>query len=178
MDVLKVIENCVGNKKKEGSNGGKSEEKDKSKKDNKKRKVSFRDECVPKKSCPEKLCDLCKKHSVAHMTNDRGECRKFTKDGTLEPGFKQKRGKAKSNDHNFAQVMKEGFAKVTKAFKQDLNSLTPMVAYMRPIFLRSLELCSEFLSFGPTSQMKTSKVSCALLLQLCCLRFEQHTVHQ
>ena len=55
------------------------------------------------------------------MTHDTGKCRKFTKDGTLESGFKPKGGKAKSNYHNFAKVMKESFAKVTKAFKKDLK---------------------------------------------------------
>jgi hypothetical protein len=48
LDVLKVIKNCDGNKKKEGSNGGKSMEKEKNKKDDKKRKVSFREERVPR----------------------------------------------------------------------------------------------------------------------------------
>ena len=73
------------------------------------------------KYCPEKLCNLCKKHGGAHTTHDTSECRKFTKDGTLKPGFKPKGGKAKSNDHIFAQVKKEGFTKVTKAFKKDLK---------------------------------------------------------
>ena len=86
-----------------------------------KKQVSFREERVPKKSCSQKLCNLCKKHGGAHTTHDTGECRKFTKDGTLKPWFKPKGGKAKSNDHNFAQDMKEGFVKVTKAFKEDLK---------------------------------------------------------
>ena len=41
LDVLQVIKNCNGNKKKEGSNGGKSGEKEKSKKDKKPIRVKF-----------------------------------------------------------------------------------------------------------------------------------------
>jgi hypothetical protein len=59
-----------------------------------------------------------------------------------------------------------------------LNSLTPMDAPMRPLFLRASQFCYKFLSFGPTSQPNTSKVSSALQLQSCCLSFAMHTAHQ
>ena len=81
----------------------------------KKRKVSFRNERVPKKARVEKLCNLCKKHGGAHTTHNTGECRKYDKGVALKKGFTPK-GKSDSNNESFAQIMKEGFAKVTKAF--------------------------------------------------------------
>jgi hypothetical protein len=59
-----------------------------------------------------------------------------------------------------------------------INSLTPMVAYMRPLFFRASQFCYEFLSFGPTSQPNTSKVSSALQLQSCHISFAMHTKYQ
>ena len=84
-----------------------------------KHNVSFRDERVPKKARTEKLCDLCKKHGGAHTNHNTGDCIKYKKGGALKKGFKPK-GKSDKSE-NFTQNMKEGFAKVTKAFKKDLK---------------------------------------------------------
>jgi hypothetical protein len=88
MDTLETIKNRDLNKKlKDGSgekkSGGNKEGNLKSTTDEK-RKVSFRDEHVPKKACVKKLCDLCKKHGGAHMTHDTGECRKYDKKSPKE----------------------------------------------------------------------------------------------
>ena len=84
-----------------------------------KRSVSLRDERVPKKAHTEKLCDLCKKHGGDHTTHNTGNCKKYDKGGALKAGFKPKGKSARSE--NFAQIMKDGFAKVTKAFKKDIK---------------------------------------------------------
>ena len=83
-----------------------------------KHSVSFRDECVPKKACTEKLCDLCKKHGGAHTTHNTGDCKKYGKGGTLKAGFQPRKGKSNRNG-NFTQIVKDGLAKVTKAFKKE-----------------------------------------------------------
>ena len=36
-----------------------------------------------------------------------------------------------------------------------INSLTPMVAYMRPLFFRAWQKCRDFSNFGPPSKPKT-----------------------
>ena len=54
------------------------------------------------------------------MTHNTGDCKKYKKGGTLKAGFQPKKGKSDRNE-NFAQVMKDGFGKVTKAFKKDLK---------------------------------------------------------
>ena len=89
-------------------------------KKDKKRSVSFRDERVPKKARAEKICDLCKKHGGANTTHNTGDCKKYKKGGALKEGFQPRKGKSDRNE-NFAQIMKDGFAKVTKAFKKDLK---------------------------------------------------------
>ena len=85
-----------------------------------KRSVSFRDERVPKKACTENFSDMCKKHGGAHATHNTGDCKKYEKDGNLKAGFQPKKAKSNRNE-NFAQVMKDSFAKVTKAFKKELK---------------------------------------------------------
>ena len=99
-------------KKSEDKKGGYS------KKDSK-RSISFRDERVPKKACTEKLCDLCKKYGGAHTNHNTGDCKKFDAGGSLKAGFLPR--KKSNRNKNFAQIMKDGFAKVTKAFKKDLK---------------------------------------------------------
>ena len=76
-------------------------------------------ERVPKKACTEKIWDLCKKHGGAHTTHNTEDCKKYKKGGALKKGFKPK-GKSNRSE-NFAQIMKVGFVKVTKAFKKDLK---------------------------------------------------------
>ena len=49
------------------------------------------------------------------------DCKKFDAGETLKSGFLPK--KKSDRNENFAQVMKDGFTKVTKAFKRDLKRL-------------------------------------------------------
>ena len=72
-----------------------------------------------RKFAQKNCCDLCKKHGGAHATNNTGDCKKYDKGGTLKAGFKPK-GKSDRND-NFAQIIKDGFTKVTKAVTKDLK---------------------------------------------------------
>ena len=98
-DLNKKLKDGSGEKKSGGNKGGIL----KSKTD-KKRKVSFRDERIPKKSCVEKPCDLCKKHGGAHTANNTGDCKKYNKGRALKKGFKPK-GKSDLKNENFAQVL-------------------------------------------------------------------------
>ncbi len=100
------------NKKSEERKGGSS------KKDSK-RSVSFREERAPKKACTEKLCDLCKKYGGAHTTHNTVDCKKFNAGGSLKLGFLPR--KKSDRNENYAQIMKDGFAECTKAFKKDLK---------------------------------------------------------
>jgi len=124
LDTLETIENSENNKKLKVGSGEKKSGGNKGgilkSKTDKKCKVSFRDERVPKKARDKKLCDLCKKHGGAHTTHNTGECRKYDKGRALKKGFKPK-GKSKSKNESFAQIMKEGFTKATKAFEKDLK---------------------------------------------------------
>ena len=72
------------------------------------------------KACTDKNCDLCKKYGGASTTHNTGDCKKYDAGGTLKAGFHPKKGRSDRNK-NFAQAMKDGFAKVTKAFKKDLK---------------------------------------------------------
>jgi hypothetical protein len=119
LEIIETGENekkpkeIVSGEKKSGENKGGNPKKDS------KRSVSFRDERIPKKACTDKLCDLCKKHEGAHTTHNTGDCKKFDAGGTLKLGFLPR--KKSDRNKNFAQIMKDGFAKVTKAFKTDLK---------------------------------------------------------
>jgi hypothetical protein len=99
-------------KKSEDKKGGSS------KKDSK-RNVSFMEERAPEKAPTEKLCDLCKKYGGAHTTHNTGDCKKFDAGGSLKSGFHPR--KKSDRNKNFAQIIKEGFAQVTKVFKKDLK---------------------------------------------------------
>ena len=123
MHTLKIIEKGENGKKPKTNNSGESKKTGEvkggtSKKDSK-RSVSFREEHAAKKACTEKLCDLCKKYGGAHTTHNTGDCKKFDAGGTLKAGF-QPRKKSNRNE-NISQIMKDGFAKVTKAFKKDIK---------------------------------------------------------
>jgi hypothetical protein len=120
--TLEIIENGKSNKKPKASGSGEKkagENKGGILKKDGKRSVSFGEERVPKKARTEKFCDLCKKHGGAHATYNTGDCKKYEKGGALKKGFKPK-GKSDRNE-NFTQIMKDGFKKVTKAFKKDLK---------------------------------------------------------
>ena len=83
-----------------------------------KHKGNFKDERVPKKSCSDKHCDLCKKHGGAHMTHNTADCKKFGKYGSLKKGFKKPNGQSDpKGNQNFATILKEGFAEMTKILK-------------------------------------------------------------
>ena len=57
------------------------------------------------------------------MTHNTGDCIKYKKDGTRKKGFKKRgNGSGNQNNQNFAQIMKDGFAKMTKALKKDKKS--------------------------------------------------------
>ncbi len=99
-------------KKLEDKKGGSS------KKDSK-RNVTFMEERAPEKAPTEKLCDLCKKYGGAHTTHNTGDCKKFDAGQSLKAGFQPK--KKSDRNKNFAQIIKEGFAQVTKAVKKDLK---------------------------------------------------------
>jgi hypothetical protein len=47
------------------------------------------------------------------------DCKKFDAGGSLKSGFLPRKKSDKSK--NFAQIMKDGFAQVTKAFKKDIK---------------------------------------------------------
>jgi hypothetical protein len=126
LDTLEIIEKgendkkpraiaSAENKKSEDKKGGSS------KKDSK-RSVSFREERAPKKARTEKLCDLCKKYGGAHTTHNTGDCKKFDAGGSLKSGFLPR--KKSDRNENFAQIMKDGFAQVTKAFKKDIKKVS------------------------------------------------------
>ena len=74
---------------------------------------------LQKKACTEKLCDFCKKYGGAHTTHNTVDCKKFDAGGTLKLGYLPR--KKSDRNENFAQVMKDGFTKVNKAFKKDLK---------------------------------------------------------
>jgi hypothetical protein len=123
LDTLKIIEQGENDnnlkaivsgesKKSEDKKGGSS-------KKDLKRSVSFREERAPKKARTEKLCDLCKKYGGAHTTHNTVDCKMFDAGGTHKSGFLPR--KKSNRNKNFAQIMKNGFAKVTKAFKKDIK---------------------------------------------------------
>ena len=121
MVTLEIIETSKNDKKPKASVSGEKkagEKGGKLKKDGK-HSVSFEEERVPKKARSEKFCDLCKKHEGAHATHNTGDCKKYEKGVALKKGFKPK-GKSGKNE-NFSQIIKDGFAKVTKAIKKDLK---------------------------------------------------------
>ena len=94
--------------------GGNSDEK-------KCKKVSFKEDHSSKKACTSKKhCDLCEKHGDLHMTHNTGDCRKYNKDETFQKSFNKAKSESKDqNNQNFAQIMKDGFAEMTKALKKD-----------------------------------------------------------
>ena len=52
------------------------------------------------------------------MTHNTANCKKYGKDGSLKKGFKKPSGQSDSKgNQNFAQVLKQGFAKMTKILK-------------------------------------------------------------
>jgi len=122
LDTLEIIDKgendkkpreiVSGESKKTGEPKGGTSEKDS------KRSVSFREERAPKKARTEKLYDHCKKHGGASTTHNTGDCKKYDASGTLKAGFQPKKGRSDRNE-NFTQIMKDGFAKVTKAFKKE-----------------------------------------------------------
>ena len=94
-----------GDNGKKGSNG-------------KKRKVSFKVKRLQKKSHTGKHCDLCKKHGGAHMSHNTANCKKYGKDGSLKKGFKKPNGQLyPKGSKNFATILKDGFAEMTKILK-------------------------------------------------------------
>ena len=89
-----------------------------------KRKVSFQDEKVPrKKSRTGKYCDLCKKHGGAHMSHNTADCKKYGKDGSLKKGFKKPEGQGNPKGNQFATILKEGFAEMTKLLKDQKRAI-------------------------------------------------------
>ena len=109
MDMLEIVKKGENDKKPKASVSGESKKPGEikggtSKKDSK-RSVSFREERAPKKSCTEKLCDLCKKYGGAHKTHNTGDCKKLDAGGTLKSGFLPR--KKSDRNENFAQVMKD-----------------------------------------------------------------------
>jgi len=123
LDTLEIIEKGENDKKPKAIASGenkKSEDKKggTSKKDSK-RSVSFREERAPKKARTEKLCDLCKKYGGAHTTHNTVDCKKFDAGGSLKKGFLPR--KKSDRNENFAQIIKDGFAECSKAFKKDMK---------------------------------------------------------
>ncbi len=55
--------------------------------------------------------------------------------------------------------------------KQDLNSLTPMVAYMQPFFQQASFELNSFSNFCPLTTFDSSKCAQALPLYVCCVMF-------
>jgi hypothetical protein len=47
------------------------------------------------------------------------DCKKFDAGGSFKSGFLPR--KKSDRNENFAQIMKDGFAQVTKAFKKDIK---------------------------------------------------------
>ena len=54
-----------------------------------------------------------KKHGGAHTTHNTVDCKKYNAGGALKTGFQPRKGKSNRNE-NLAQIIKDGFAKVTK----------------------------------------------------------------
>ena len=84
-----------------------------------KRSASYREERAPKKARTEKLCDLCKKYGGSHTTHNTVDSKKFDAGGSLKSGFLPR--KKSNRNENFAQMIKDGFAECSKAFKKDMK---------------------------------------------------------
>ena len=77
--------------------------------DSNKRMMVSLSERIPKKKHPEtKHCVLCKKHGGTHSTQNRMDCRKYEKDGTLKKTFgrNQSGGSSSGKKHtqSYAQL--------------------------------------------------------------------------
>jgi hypothetical protein len=120
--ILEVIENSQEKvpKKIPGKPNGKTGEGGNSDK-KKRKKVSFKEDRSSKKArTKDKHCDLCMKHGGHHTTHNTGDCFKYEKDGTKKKAFRK--AKFETKNQNFAQIMKDGFAKMTKALMKDKKS--------------------------------------------------------
>ena len=52
------------------------------------------------------------------MTHNTGDCTRYNKDGSSKNGFKKSGGQAEpKGNQNFATILKEGFAEMTKILK-------------------------------------------------------------
>ena len=89
-------------------------------------KFSFKEDCSSKKAHTKekKHCALCEEHGGAPTTRNTGDCIKYKRDGTRKKGFKKRgnSGSGNQNNQNFSQIMKNGFAEMTKALKKDKKS--------------------------------------------------------
>ena len=53
------------------------------------------------------------------MTHNTGNCKKYGNNGSLKKGFKKSGGQADYKmNQNFSQVVKDGFAEMTKILKE------------------------------------------------------------
>ena len=52
------------------------------------------------------------------MSHNTADCKKYSKDGSLKKGFKKPNGQGNpKGNQNFATILKEGFAEMTKMLK-------------------------------------------------------------
>jgi hypothetical protein len=103
---LKAIEHVCTQEKSKAQSGEKAS--NKGKKGNKQpgTDATIR---VPKKACPKKHCNLCKKHGGTHITHNMRDCCKYEKDGTKKANIHAaKKGGKKPNPakQSFVQLSK------------------------------------------------------------------------
>ena len=115
--ILENIEQFQESTKTPRKPNGKPGENGKS--NDKKRQGSPKDGRASKKSRNSKNCDLCKKHGGTHMTHNTGNCKRYNMDRSAKKGFKKSSGQAEpKGNQNFATILKEGFAEMTKILKE------------------------------------------------------------
>ena len=57
------------------------------------------------------------------MTHNTGDCKKYSKDGSLKKGFKKSSGQTEpKGNQNFMTILKEGFAETTKILKDKITN--------------------------------------------------------
>ena len=85
---LEAIEHVCGQERSKKSNASRDKKALHSNKKGTKQPGTDNNARVPKKSCTEKLCVLCKKHGGAFTTHNTRDCHWFEKGGTEKSGFR------------------------------------------------------------------------------------------
>lgn len=76
---------------------------------------------IPKKAKTTKFCQLCKTHGGAHTTHNTSDCRRYNKDGTKKPNFKNSSGNESHKNSAFAQLTAK-IEKLEKSLKKRTKS--------------------------------------------------------